>query len=199
MTSKCLSKPAAAVAALLLLCGLARAQEARDVEITEGALNISFTPPPGCNTLPEKTLAEASGGRPVKYGCVTPGGGTSVFVLLSESDGGRRAFSDFERGFKEGVKQDDPAVRLKRGVLSLNGAKWVTLRYTQGKGGEAVANSVYMIDWAGYIVVFDFVAPASKYESSRAALEESMKSVGLSISVIAPAPQPDAPQGKKKN
>ncbi|HKG15825.1 MAG TPA: hypothetical protein VKB12_21070 [Pyrinomonadaceae bacterium] len=201
MTSKCLSKPAAAVAALLLLCGLARAQETREVEITDGALNISFAPPPGCNALPEKAMAAAFAGQPVKYGCVTPGEGTSVFVLVSASDGTKRGFADFERGFKDGVKQGDPAVRFKRRVVSLNGDKWVVLSYTQGRGDAAVANDVYMIDWAGHVVVFDFLAPPSKYESSRAAREESAKSVGMSITVNAPAAAatPDTPGGTRQN
>lgn len=199
MTSKRLCKHAAALAALLVLCGLARAQEAREVEITDGAVNIIFTPPPGCNTIPEKKLAEVLPDSGVKYGCVAPEG-TSVFVFGAASDGSKRGFADFERGFKDGVKQADPAVKFKRRVVSLNDYKWVVLSYTQRAGEETVENNVYMIGWAGRIVAFDFLAPSSKYEKSRAAFEESAKTIGLSISVIAPAAAtPDKPGGTRED
>lgn len=192
MTLKRSRKTAAAIAALFLFCGLARAQETREVEITDGSVNVVFTPPPGCNALSEKRIAEVSGG--VRYGCVTPGVGASVFVILSQSDGSKRGFEDFERGYKDGLKQADSSVSFKRRVVSLNGAKWVVLSYTQGAGDAALENNAYMIDWAGEIIVFDFLAPASRYEKSRAAFEESAKSIGISIMVIAPAPK-----GKSEN
>ena len=169
------------------------------MELTDGALNIAFTPPPGCGAVPEKRLAEAFAGRPVKYGCVTPGEGTSVFVTVSQGDDSESALARFERGFKAGVKRAEPSATFKRRVVKLNGSRWVNLRYTQNAGGGPVTNDVYMIDWAGHIVLFEFLAPASKYEASRAALEASAKSVGLSITVNAPVETPGASGVVKPN
>lgn len=191
----------AAVAALLLLCGAARAQGSpREVNITAGALNIVFTPPRGCEAAPEERLAEAlAAGAPIRYGCITPGERTSVFVMVAESVGTRKGFAGFERGLKAAAREDDPGVKFTRRVIDLNGSKWVALRYTQGAGAAAVVNDVYMIDWAGHLVIFNFLAPASKFAASRAALEASAKSIALSISVIAPAPTPGAPDGGRQN
>ena len=163
---------------------------------SSGALNVVFTPPAGCNALPEKTMASAFRGVPVKYACVTPGEGTAVFVTVSEMENPEKGFPDFERGFKDGVREVSPAVQFKRRTVSLNGTKWVGLRYTtQAAGGSAVSNDAYMISWAGYAVLFNFFTPAPKYEARRAALEESAKSIGLSISAFAPAETP----GPKNN
>jgi hypothetical protein len=128
-----------------------------------------------------------------------PGEGTSVFIFVTQTDDSESALGQFERGFKAGVTEGEPAVKFKRRVVKSNGIKWLNLRYTQNAGGRAVTNDAYMTDWAGHIVLFDFLAPASKFEAIRASLEASAKSVGLSIMVNAPVETPGASGVVKPN
>lgn len=199
------TRPILLAAPLLLLpCAAARTQEEgrRPVEVTEGAVGISFDPPPGCVRLPEETLAAIikQGGAPLKYGCASRQRDVLAFVLMVASGGkGEKGMADFEKGFRDSQKQAHPEVEwLGREVLKSNGVEWVRLSFRESPSDSALRDEVYIADWAGQFIVFTFSTPSSRYAARGADFEKSLKSVVLELEVIAPVVKESPAKGQRR-
>jgi hypothetical protein len=165
------------------------AKEAEGVELHDGFLNISFAPPDGFHALNDKQVELIrSKGVPVKFIYADATLGSMVIINTYGDEASEKGLSQIRRGFEDAAKKAFPnLVWLNRERVTINGQKWLRLRYKSGPNPDDFVTDFYVIAWAGKFVIFNFAIRVSKYETYKDALEKSLKTIELSISVIAPA------------
>jgi hypothetical protein len=194
----------AAVLFLWLGCGLAVAQEGKPVELFDQPLNISFVPPAGFRAFDDKQLAHMRGaGIPAKF--IYSDAQMEVLIVINTfgDDASEKGWADVKKQIAKSAAKEYTRVEwLNREPVSLKGYKWMRMRYKGETANDATVDDmiddIYFIDWAGRYVIFTFTAPAKKYESYRKALEQSARTIELSILVNVPVqeakPSKDTPE-----
>lgn len=193
----------AGVLFLWLGCGLAVAQDGKPVELSDQALNISFVPPAGFRLMNDKQLEQMRGaGVPAKF--IFSDEQKEVLIIINtfgDDDASEKGWADVKKQIAKKASKEYTRVEwLDRKPVSLKGYKWFRMRYKGETGNDAtiddMIDDIYFIDWAGRYVVFTFAAPVKKYESYQKALEQSARTIELSIMVNVPAQDAKPSEGK---
>src|ERR1700749_1559856 len=189
--------------ALLLTVLCAAAQGQRAVELSEGSVTVSFTPPPDCQSFSDEQIARLLKlGVPLKYGCITSQKDAMVMVLFSPSSGSKNAMTNFVAGFEDSQKTVHPDGKwLARNVVELKSNKWIHLIFKEGPDANNLTDEVYITQWADQVVLCSFSSPAAKYEGRKNDLVKSARPIELSVSVMAPVQKGDpitSPPAKAK-
>ena len=173
---------------LLVLASAAPAQEQGRVEVRDGFLAISFVPPPGVAAAPPEELeALHKMGRRVKFMFRDAGADMTVSVNTFGEDATAATVAEIVKTMVAELRRRHPrGTVLTRGPVTIKGYKWLRLRHRTGPAADEEVNDYYLIDWAGKVVLFNFSTMVGGYESRRAALERSARTIELSILVEAP-------------
>jgi len=169
---------------VVLVCSLSIGQDNRTTVVAEG-IGVSLVLPPGLQQFSEQKMALIrEKGIPAKF--IFSDSRSDVMVVINTfgSDANEKGFLKVEDGIKTSAQKQNASVEfLKRGVISMNGKKWLRLSLKEGTNEDALIDTYFVTDWAGKYVLLNFTATVAKYESYQRAFETSARSIQLELIV----------------
>src|SRR5260370_25212427 len=179
-----LFKVASVAKVVVLVCSIGIGQDNRTTVVAEG-IGVSLVLPPGLQQFSEQKMALIrEKGIPAKF--IFSDSRSDVMVVINTfgSDANEKGLLRVEEGIKTSAQKQNTSVEfLKRGVISMNGKKWLRLSLKEGTGEDALIDTYFVTDWAGEYVLLNFTATVAKYESYQRAFETSARSIQLELVV----------------
>ncbi len=75
---------------------------------------------------------------------------------------------------------------LSRGWVTINNQRWARINFKALNGELDTVNDIYVTAWLGKYVMFNFSSAVMQYESHKAAMEASAKTIALGFVANAP-------------
>lgn len=176
---------AAAIMLMLLSCAAARAQ-GEQVEIVDGHLKIIFTPPEGFPRAGADDFQRLSARDPTLRAAF---GDLGALVRVNTFDALPNGVTDgdlesLKKKLERDVAADFPAAEwMSRDVVTIDGPRWLRLRYKVPGRAVSIVSDVYANVWFGKVVTVTLFNPEPEYERQRPAFEKSAATLRLIVSL----------------
>ncbi len=182
-----LFKVASVATAVMLACALAIGQNSRRTEVAAEGIGVSLVLPSGLEQFSAQKMALIrEKGIPAKF--IFSDSSSDVMVVINTfgNDANEKGLLKVEEEIKAAAQKHNASVEfLKRGVISMNGKKWLRLSLKEGTGEDASIDTYFVTNWAGEYVLLNFSATVAKYEKYQSAFETSARSIQLELIVNA--------------